>query len=344
MFLRILLLLLACSCLKGPIEEPVKESVVVKWHPGHYYTIYPFAKNNPVLIEQYYSEMVGTSLKGMQIRYYWDELETKEGEYDFSQIETRLKEAEVKGKYLVIFVGIRSFDVESKLVPDYILSDKYSGGVFPYSVELGKPKNGLNIKLWNESVKEKFHLLIAEMGKKLNSHPNLEAIGFGETSLGIPIEALTKENIDGYYAGLLSLSEHAKKSFPNTIVYQFVNYPRSILPLFIETLEKNKVALGGPDIYIDDKGLLDGAYAQYPKLAGKVPLMPSVMQTNYYKATWGDKPGRVPTIKELDDFAKVSLQATHLFWTREKMHYQSVLDYLKTVDGLSDKAYPSLFK
>ncbi len=44
----------------------------VKWHPGHYYTIMDWGKNNSKYLEQVYREIEETpALRGVQIRYNW---------------------------------------------------------------------------------------------------------------------------------------------------------------------------------------------------------------------------------------------------------------------------------
>ena len=59
----------------------------VKWHPGHYYTIMSYGKNNSWYLSQVYKELKATSaLRGMQVGYRWSELEGAEGEYNFSSI------------------------------------------------------------------------------------------------------------------------------------------------------------------------------------------------------------------------------------------------------------------
>ena len=75
----------------------------VNWHPGHYYAIMSSGKNKPDYLQQVYSELKDTpSLRGMQVRYSWAELEKSFGVYDFTSIEERLAELAVQNKRLII--------------------------------------------------------------------------------------------------------------------------------------------------------------------------------------------------------------------------------------------------
>jgi hypothetical protein len=137
-----------------------------------------------------------------------------------------------------------------------------------------------------------------------------------------------------FYDNLLSVQRQMRAAFPNTMTYQFVNYPRDILPSFVGQMRTIGTGLGGPDVFIDDPGLNfdhphrpKGVYHFYAPLSGIVPLTPSVMQSNYDN-TRHDGQGRVPTIPELLAFARDRLRANYIFWTRAPKHYPKVLELM----------------
>ncbi|MBA3754938.1 MAG: glycoside hydrolase, partial [Nitrosomonas sp.] len=159
----------------------------VKWHPGHYYTLMSAGKNNPKHLTQIYKELKETpALRGLQIRYEWAELESAEGVYNFTSIDQRLAELAAQKKRLIVLLQIKSFDPKKALVPDYLKTEIYDGGVFPFKYQHSNVIEGYNIKLWNPQIHNRFVALVSALGKRFNSHPYFEGIGLTETSTGQP--------------------------------------------------------------------------------------------------------------------------------------------------------------
>ena len=165
--------------------------------------------------------------------------------------------------------------------------------------------------------------------------------------------------MDNYYNNLLSINQHMRKHFPNTMTYQFTNYPRPMLKSFVSKLREMGTGLGGPDIFLEEPGLhanekrsakgvsAKGVYHHYAELSGVVPLTPSVMQTNY-ASTRHDKKGRAPSVAELFAFARDKLKANYIFWTRAPNYFPKVLEMLNDLDqsgaaGGLDATCPSAY-
>lgn len=318
-------------------EVPTKPGVV-KWHPGHYYTPMAFMRTNPSIMAQVYAELKATpALRGLQIRFPWPELEPEEGGYDFKGIEQLLTELVPLNKHLVILLELKSFNPQTLPVPAYMRTEAYEGGAFPFSTYGQSAPRGYNLKLWNSGVHDRLVALVAELGKRFNSHANFEGIGLTETALGQPIESVSSHDTEKYYDNLLDVQRHMRAAFPNTMTYQFVNYPREMLAGFVDHMRTIGTGLGGPDIFLDDPGLNfdhpnkpKGIYLYYPHMSGLIPLTPSVMQANYDNSRHDGK-GRVPTIAELHSFGRDRLRANYLFWTRAPGHFQQVLDHLRQI-------------
>lgn len=315
----------------------------VKWHPGHYYTIMG-DKNNSTYMTQVYSELKSTpALRGVQIRYSWAELETSYGVYNFTSIDRRLAELAAQNKRLVILLQIKSFDPKIIPVPEYLKAGIYDEGIFAFNNGGSAIIKGHNIKLWNSKVRDRLVALVRALGKRFNSHPYFEGIGLTETSMGAPITALSSAQVDDFYSNLLIINKNMRDSFPNTMTFQFTNYPRPALKSFIESLSAMGAGLGGPDTFIEDPGLnhpgdeysSSGVYSYYPKLSGIIPLTPSVMQSNYENTRWDGK-GHEPTILELLTFARDKLKANYIFWTRAPGYYPKVLAILNESNQTSD--------
>lgn len=313
------------------------EAGAVKWHPGHYYTLMG-GKNNPQYLSQVYRELENTpALRGVQIRYEWIDLEPSEGAYDFSQIEQRLRELSERKKRLIVLLQIKSFDASTQFIPDYLKDKKYEEGAFPFSSYGTQKIRGYNLKLWNVQLQNRLVALITELGKRFNTHPYFEGIGLTETAMGKPMIELSKNQENSFYSGMLLINQELRTHFPNTMTYQFTNYPRPMLKSFVNRLREIGTGLGGPDTFPDDPGLTvnrtnapKGVYHHYSELSGIVPLTPSVMQTNYVN-TRPDKSGKTPTVEELLAYARDNLKANYIFWTRAPGYFPNVLQTLRSL-------------
>ena len=309
----------------------------VKWHPGHYYAIMSSGKNKPDYLQQVYSEMKATpALRGMQVRYNWAELEKSFGVYDFTSIEKRLAELTARNKRLIILLELKSWGIDTDLVPNYVTSNPiYEQGIFAFSRDGSATITGSNIKLWNPKVRDRLAALISALGKRFNSHEYFEGIGLTETSLGYPIKPLTSTQKDDYYDNLLVINKKMRASFPNTMTFQFTNHPRSLLTTLVDDLKGMGSALGCPDVFIEDPGLNypgsqyspPGLYKYYPKNSGLMPLIVKVEPANYRDTRWDNK-GYQPTVSELHNFARDNLKVNYIFWVRDNDYYKKVLEML----------------
>ena len=195
--------------------------------------------------------------------------------------------------------------------------------------------------------------LIRALGNRFNSNANFEGIGITETAMGQPAIPLSSTLINAYYANVLSLQQQMRNYFPNTVTFQFTNYPRPILESFIGSLNAMGTGLGGPDVFLEEPGLHhtgdpQGVYNYYPQLSGIVPLTPSVMSGNY-KNTRVDGTGYEPTVSELLAFARDNLKANYIFWTRHPDYHSKVLEMLNwnaqrsTSSGGLNSTCPSVY-
>ena len=309
----------------------------VKWHPGHYYSIMSSGKNKPDYLQQVYSELKDTpALRGMQVRYTWAELEKSFGVYDFTSIEERLAELAVQNKRLIILLEVKSWGIDTDLVPNYVTSNPiYEQGIFAFSRDGSDTITGSNIKLWNPMVRDRLAALISALGKRFNSHEYFEGIGLTETSLGYPIIPLTSTQKADYYDNLLVINKKMRASFPNTMTFQFTNHPRWLLTTLVDDLKGMGSALGCPDVFIEDPGLnypgnkwsSPGLYTYYPENSGLMPLTIKVEGANYENTRWDNK-GYQPTVSELLNFARDNLKVNYIFWVRDLDYYEKVLETL----------------
>ena len=303
----------------------------VKWHPGHYVMLVDPGKDSARYMSQVYSELeTYPAIRGIALRFKWSDLESARDVYDFKSIDKHLTQLAARNKRLIILLETKSFKPEEILIPNYLKDPAYEGGVFPHGT--GSTVKGYNIKLWNTQVHDRLAALVRAVGKHLNSHPHFEGFGLQESAMGNPIKPLTAAQTDAYYKNLLSVNQHMRNNFPNTMTFQYTNYPRGILDSFVNGLKTMGATLGCPDVFPQEPGLLfpgskyspRGIYTYFPELSGVIPLAIQVEKANY-ENTKHDDTGYQPTVMELLTFAKQKLNVNYLFWTRSPGYYDDVL-------------------
>ena len=205
--LFVICMMLAPWEIAGAAPIPSK-SKGIKWHPGHYYTIQNWANDDPIYMAKVYKELKATpALRGMQMRFLWGWLEKSPGVYDFSIIDQHLKKLTAMNKRLVIQVQTKSFEADWKLIPKYLKAPKYEGGAFAFRDWGSKTIDGHNIKLWNPNVRDRLIALYRALGKRYNSHPNVEGIGMIETAMGQAVKPLTKVQADKWFDNLIIVQQ-----------------------------------------------------------------------------------------------------------------------------------------
>jgi len=342
-------LLLIISMILTPLNvlATTTDPTAVKWHPGHYYTTIKWGNNDSAYFSQVYSEIAATpALRGIQMRYFWSELEKSKGVYDFSSIDKRLAELSARNKRLVIQVQTKSFEPTWNLVPNYLKTAAYENGQFAFSSYGETTIKGYNIKLWNPQVRDRLIALFEAMGARYNSHPNFEGIGMIESAMGQPIEPISSTQADEFFANMIQVNQKMRLFFPNTMTIQEVNYPRPILNTLVTQLKDMGATLSSPDTFPDEKDLNikatqynpnQGIYNYYSDFSGMMAMAPTVMRKNY-ENTRNDGTGTVPTISEILAFARDTLHANYIFWSRIPGYYNQVLETLNLAEQTSDPA------
>lgn len=311
----------------------------VKWHPGHYILLYS-NQSEPYYFNTVLKEL-GTypEFKGVQKKYFWNKLETQYGVYDFSEIRSDLANLAKINKQLVLAVQAESFITYDKLVPGYLLTSEYDGGVYP--IKTGK---GYNVAYYNSKVQDRMIALVKALAKEFDSNPNLEAITFEETSPSRTDTEWNQAHLTNYIDGMMNIAVAAKKAFHNTNVIQYVNYPETSLPYIVSTLMTNGVGMGGPDVYRNNPYLAKGVYTYYPQIFSILPIGMSVDYSNYQSSVGVNGPVDYPSIASIHQFAVEKLKPNYMFWLRRAettngAHYwKDVLNYFNQYDWKSDPA------
>jgi hypothetical protein len=299
-------------------------------------------KYNPSYREDVYRDLKETStLRGVVVRYSWGELEKSKGAYDFSNIQQILNDVSDQGKRLIILLELKAGTAKTLdiVVPDYMKTAAYDGGFYTYS---NRHVTGRGIKLWNPQVEERFRALVRALGDRFDNNPNFEGIGFPETAMGNPKTPISESKKDAYYRNLLELNTFASENFPNTMTFQFMNYPRDTVGSYINTFKNTGGAVGCPDVFLQEPGLLCKGtpntqpclYTYYPKLSGQLPLVVQIEHANYLNTRY-DNSGYKPSVSELLKFARDNLDVNYIFWVRTPEYFPKVKELLNFRDQSS---------
>ena len=315
-----------------------------KWHPGHFYAILEWMKNDISGLNTLYSELEATpAFRGVVIRFSWNELETSKGSYNFNIIDRRLEELSMMGRRLIIIIELKEYAVDDYPMYPGAVSNWNSKTSFPFGAFGSQVQLGNALKLQNPRVRDRLIDFVRKLGNRYNTNEYFEAIGFTETSFSaIPSIEGTQEETD-YYNNLLLVNTGIKTAFPNTVRFQLTNYPRPLLETFIPALTADGVAVAVPDVFPEENGLTDlfpggsdGVYTYLTAgLAAQVPIMSIVAPKNYINMRL-DGSGTVPTVQQLLDYAKTNLNSHYIMWTRDPAYFASVLTLMGEAGQTAD--------
>lgn len=317
----------------------------VKWNPGHY-----SLADEKTPREEY----IHSNFLGLQKKYPWKLLEPKKGVYDFSIIHSDLKYLQNHGKRLVIQLQTKDFGQDAINAPEYLKDEEFNGGLYRTST------GSLNPVLWNHKVGDRIESLYKALGKEFDSEPFVEAIVIPETAISSDIQMIDQKGIEKYtpekYATALKQQMKVMKdAFPTTVVIQFTNFPKEVLGELTSFQKENGIGLGGPDINLYSRGLIDpisGVYLYYDNLAGYVPLGSAVQSQDY---TY-DKPERYdgivekPSVEQIYEFGRDRLHLNYIFWLIKPGYFDKVVtmmnnpDFPKDVSGGLNVTLPSCYK
>ncbi|NML16645.1 hypothetical protein [Azohydromonas caseinilytica] len=317
----------------------------VKWNPGHYIQLNAGATDS--LVSYTFKEIAALpNVRGVQTRYMWRDLEPTKDGYDFSEIDKEVAMAQAVGKRLFIMVGTKAFKAGGRALPDYMHTAEYGGGVFRILIDgkdtLGtEDTTGENMAMYEPSVRDRMIALVTALGQRYNGHNAFEGIAFNETALGQAVVPLTSAQKQAFFDNLAQVDTATRRAFPNTVVMQFINFPRVYMPGLVNNALNSGVALGGPDTFLNDSELELSAYPHYDTAAGKVPLGPSVQAENYV-TTYQNGPYAPPPVTDLYAFAKNRLHANYIFWAKNSVAplyaYNNVLNMFKSASFPKDAA------
>jgi hypothetical protein len=286
-------------------------SAAVKWHPGHYLMLDAYS-SQATHFSQINEIANVSSIKGVELRVWWYQLETSKGKYNFSKVDTYLKKVKSlpAPKRLVVRIMDRKFGVNSRsgIVPTYLMSERiYRGGVTA-------SKNGYVARLWEAPVMDRLIAVYQAMGRRYDNEPYFEGIRTGETTLGFGKSAPA-----GYSHAALEnqyerLARSARAAMPRTSLFFSTNYlgNNAVMGELIQSFVGPGVAVGGPNVmpYNMTQGQRVWTGQFGADFRGLLPIVNSVEP--------GELGGNLGnyTPKQISNFAYGTLHVSHLFWSR----------------------------
>ena len=325
----------------------------IKWHPGHYMASYGivYAGQSPSFMQWEMNDLNNQdAILGFRMSITWGAMETAQGNYDFSAIDTvlaKLKTAYNKPKQLVIMLWDYAPSAlgqnDSRVFPTYIQQNSiYGASPVPGSYGWwGKNSNGASTgqyapALYYQPVMDRFIALVQALGKHLDGDPNVEAI-FIQEGATVTQSASEEGSSDPHYSDgawltqLERLLSAATAAFPHTNVIMANSWMQTPSPTVAlqQWMAANRIAAGSADTIgqsaLDQYGvglLSWGLQAligvpQYggidlrPKTATMMDVEEPDIDSGYY-SSYGGPYAPLDVIHALNQ----TYYASHAFWTR----------------------------
>ncbi len=289
-----------------------------KFNPGHYMISSGNIKKDWENVED--ADYIFT---GIHKTYYWRNLESEEGKYNFKKIENDLAYVKSIGKRLVIVLNDTNWAAQNRTefgAPDYLFQQNYAGGAFRFD------KSTFVTKAYNANISSKMQSLIQAIGEKFDKNLFLEAFIVSGTFLGVRdgeklVNNADDYNVEQYINEIKKRMLTMKKSFPTTNVIQYIDYiddenEDNNLSQVVNFGKKIGVGIGGLDIDVygndDSDNELNPSYHYYSSVAGLLPLGAEIGWDSYN--TINPRTEEKVTPKNIINFGLNDLKLNYFFW------------------------------
>jgi hypothetical protein len=276
-----------------------------KFHAGQWIVMGENASSQELM-----SQSIEPGVTGLVKRYTWRSMETSQGVYDFSALQSDLAWAAANGMRLIAMIDDKSFD-GTKSGPAYL--DNY---------EAVNNMGGYTMVRWAPTVVTRFNALVKALGAQVDSNKNFEGIATQETALSLDPSVAKAFNYSAaqYRDAYISMLTAAAASLPTSRVFWFMNFlvgGQDYIADIASAVAPLGVLMGGPDVWPDNQSLEKAVYPYYAQFAGKMPLFAQVenvcysephMTSGFTTKYW--------TMPQLFAFATTKLHVNYMFWVR----------------------------
>ncbi|SDW99923.1 hypothetical protein [Thiocapsa roseopersicina] len=311
-------------------ETPPPDVHGMKWHPGHY-----GHAGSSDDVPNILNDIKGLPVvRGIQVRYYWDDLEPQKDKYDFTKVRADIELLRGEGKLLAIQLQYKSFSRADPRIPSYLKTAEYEGGSYFSSA------GDWNLRLWNANVRERLKALITAIGQELESNPTFVLLNTVESGPAIPEVSDPLYSNWGvykneYYKRLVELGPFLRTVFPTTPTVLYFNSGPSEALMFEESALEYGVGHGAPDTYVGSY-----VYDNWPKygydlakrLKGLVPIGYGVQWRNYVEQARNvahlNSENPIPALFE---FNRDVLGSNFVFWEKRVPYWTHLLTFWKSL-------------
>lgn len=298
----------------------LKKPEQVTYTPGHY-TAFEVSRNG---VDSTFSNANHPGIVGVQLRYYWKDLEPTQGAYNFSAIIADLNNAQAVGKRVIVMLIDKTFNAQVA-TPDYLAS--YT------SPSPSGAANGTSLQRWKTVPRDRMVALMQALAGAIKTHPALEAVALQESSIGISTANLfnlgyTKEAYRDAFKTVLSA---ACTAFPTKRVFWYMNFiaatPTSTTAagsggqaMIGEVIDHmlaagyDNFSFGGPDILPRNAPLTSLTYPYYSTYAGRVRMFCSNQFDSYESVASAGPPVVYDTMGYMLDWAETNLRINYCLW------------------------------
>ena len=297
----------------GPFSIVINDVAAVqtqtkKYNPGHYIDLLRYMTASD-WSDNYITDTMRAGVTGVQVRYYWRDLETAPGVYDFSRIQHDLDLLSSQGLHLIVNPADKTFR-EAQPVPDYL-----SGYV------LLNNNGGYTVERWKPYVIDRWVKLMQALGQRFDSNPYFEGVATEESALSLDEAVLTDNGYtpENYRDGLIDMLRRTAEAFPTSRTFWYMNFfpmRQDYIAQVASAVAPFGVAMGGPDILPDNSSISKLAYPFYDQFQGTMPLFCVAMPDSYKHAHKDTSyPTQYWTMQELFEFARDKLHLNYMLWT-----------------------------
>jgi hypothetical protein len=285
-------------------------SAQVKFHPGHYLML---NGGNTLEAHLKHIDEIGQipSIKGVQVRIWWKQLETSKGVYDYSRIDAYLARLARYNKRLVIRVMDRKYTTSSpsEIMPSYMMTSAYNGG-------LVRTRYGYAARLWEPAVMDRMIALYRAVGARYNSHKLFEGITTEEATLALPTPFPAGYSHSALELQYERLMTRARPAMPNTALFMNANWigNLTLASKLVQSLVEPYAAVNNsntvPDLMSHGQRATTGGGSMGADYRGLLAIATSVEH-----AEMGGSSGDF-TPAQIGSFAYSTLRANYVFWVR----------------------------
>lgn len=320
----------SCSVSPSKMIDPVVKDVV-KFHPGHYVTVYPdwnyatFQKQDGFNTGIVQGNVTTAAWSGVEKQVRWATIQPTATSYDFSTITDWIDglrawnaaHPERNPKRLMLYLLSDSYNNPSPAyLPDHILNGKNSDSDSYYYFHSNG--NGKKLKYFDTFVQSQLIALGQALAAEFDAEPLFEGYRMDETSPGNTLVGLHPTRLTDYIEGQIHVAAEVNRAFKQTMFIMGFNFVADQkMSRAARMLVQAGVGMGVVDLVKTDTSLA-GPFASYDYIKAASPYVSSVAHFdsgNY----WSNTTLPVADLADIITFARARVNASHICWYRNNL-------------------------